>query len=262
MPTVRVRLIKDIRVLPNECLTTQVELEGGMDTSIQLMIIEANPTLLRDRQLQMMDVVLQPTKDGIAQVCLINRLGLAQKIEKGMAIGSAQAVEVIAMGEEDGFKSGGNLGCVGETNMIDESRDHMTLVKTINSKYDELEVDSRKKKLREFLDCGTMTSEISTEECQRVLSFLEQYHDVFSLSESDRGETDLVEMSIETGDAVPRKQAARRLPFAVRQEVTRQLKNMQEQKIVQPSNSQWASPIMFVRKKDGSLRFCVDYIGA
>ena len=36
-------------------------------------------------------------------------------------------------------------------------------------------------------------------------------------------------MSIETGDVVPRKQAARRLPFVVRQEVTRQLKNMQEQ---------------------------------
>ena len=119
----------------------------------------------------MMDVVLQPTKDGIAQVFLINRLGLAQKIEKEMAIGSAQAVEVIAMGEGDGFKSGGNRGSVGETNIIDESRDHMTLVKAINSKYDELEVDSRKKKLREFLICGTMSSEISTEECHRVGHF-------------------------------------------------------------------------------------------
>ena len=41
VPTVRVRLIKDIRVLPNECLTTQVELEVKMDTSIQPMIIKA-----------------------------------------------------------------------------------------------------------------------------------------------------------------------------------------------------------------------------
>ena len=100
-----------------------------------------------------------------------------------------------------------------------------------------------------------MSSEISTEECQRVFSFLEHYHDVFTLTESDRGETDLVEMSIETEDAAPRKQASRRLPFAVRQEVTCQLQNMQEPKIVQPSNSPWASPIVLVCKKDGSLWF-------
>ena len=89
----------------------------------------------------------------------------------------------------------------------------------------------------------------STEEHQQVLSFLEQYHDVFSLTDSDRGETDLVELSIETGEATPKKQAARRLPFAVRQEVTRQLQNMQEQKIILPSTSPWASPIVVVRKR-------------
>ena len=51
----------------------------------------------------------------------------------------------------------------------------------------------------------------------------------------------------------------RRLPFAVRKEVARQLENMQEQKIIQPSTSPWASPIVLVRKEDGSLRFCIDY---
>ena len=64
-----------------------------------------------------------------------------------MTFGSVQAVEVIAMGEEDSFESGDNCGSAGEVNTMDESRDRMTLVKTVNSKYDELEVDRRKKKL-------------------------------------------------------------------------------------------------------------------
>ena len=49
------------------------------------------------------------------------------------------------------------------------------------------------------------------------------------------------------------------MPFAVREEVARQLRKMQEAHIIQPSTSPWASPVVMVRKKDGSHRFCVDY---
>ena len=49
------------------------------------------------------------------------------------------------------------------------------------------------------------------------------------------------------------------MPFAVRQEVSRQLQEMEKTGVIQPSNSPWASPIVLVRKKDGSHRFCVDY---
>ena len=75
---------------------------------------------------------------------------------------------------------------------------------------------------------GFTGSNLTTKEHQQVL-FLETFNDVFSLSDSDRGETDLMEMTIETGDAVPKKQAVRRTPFAVRHEIAVQLQRMLEQ---------------------------------
>ena len=66
-------------------------------------------------------------------------------------------------------------------------------------------------------------------------------------------------MEIDTGDTTPKKQPPRRMPFMVREEVARQLKNMQQDGVIEPSNSPLSSPVVMVQKKDGSHRFCVDY---
>ena len=54
------------------------------------------------------------------------------------------------------------------------------------------------------------------------------HHQAFSIEDGKRGETDLVEMEIDTGESSPKSQKPRRMPFAVRQEVARQLKKMQD----------------------------------
>ena len=66
-------------------------------------------------------------------------------------------------------------------------------------------------------------------------------------------------MEIDTGDARPRKQPLRRMPFAVRQEAAEQFRDMQKNGVIQPSKSPWSSPVVLARKKDGSHRFYVDY---
>ena len=51
------------------------------------------------------------------------------------------------------------------------------------------------------------------------------------------------------------------MPFVVRQEIARQLQDMQRDGVIQPLNSPWSSPVVTVKKKDGTHHFCVDYRG-
>ena len=53
---------------------------------------------------------------------------------------------------------------------------------------------------------------------------------------------------METGEATPRKQAIRRMPFAIRSEVAKQLRDMQAVEVVKPSSNPWANPVVMVRK--------------
>lgn len=69
----------------------------------------------------------------------------------------------------------------------------------------------------------------------------------------------MVRHKIDTGDASPIKQLPRRLPFHQRKEVKLMLDDMETRGIIEPACGPWASPIVLVKKKDGSSRFCVDY---
>ena len=60
-------------------------------------------------------------------------------------------------------------------------------------------------------------------------------------------------------DNTPIKQRAYRTPFAKEQVVNESVDKMLKMNIVEPTESGWASPIVLVKKQDGSERFCVDY---
>lgn len=67
------------------------------------------------------------------------------------------------------------------------------------------------------------------------------------------------DFGIELESDVPPKQCTYRMSPAELQEVRRQLTDMLERGWIRPSTSQYGAPILFARKKDGSLRMCVDY---
>ena len=73
------------------------------------------------------------------------------------------------------------------------------------------------------------------------------------------GKTELVEHRIETGEAKPVRLPPYRLPHAYRDIVKKELEEMEKYGIIEKSTSDWSSPIVLAKKKDGTLRFCIDF---
>ena len=92
-----------------------------------------------------------------------------------------------------------------------------------------------------------------------LVNLVEEYSDIFALDAMELGSTNLVTHCIDTGDSSPIRQPARRVPFALHARMEQLVKDMMKQGVIQHSSRPWTSPVVLVKKKDGSHRFCVDY---
>ena len=99
---------------------------------------------------------------------------------------------------------------------------------------------------------------LTSEQVNLVEKLLLKWKDVFSLHDLDLGKTSLTKHHINLSDPTPFKERHRRIPPAMVQSVREHLKEMLDLGVIRPSNSPFASNVVLVKKKDGTLRFCID----
>ena len=94
----------------------------------------------------------------------------------------------------------------------------------------------------------------------KLRAFIENQLDVFAKCDSDVGTTDIVFHEIDTVDSRPLRQPARRVHYGdKRVAIESEIKKLVNSDIARPSTSPLASPIVMVKKKDGTWHMCVDY---
>ena len=98
----------------------------------------------------------------------------------------------------------------------------------------------------------------STEQ-KRIYELLADYSDIFSKGEYDLGRINVIEHGIDLNGPKPKRCGPRPLNPTLRVELEKQLKEMMDHDIIQPSRSEFACPVVLVKKKDGSIRFCCDF---
>lgn len=91
-----------------------------------------------------------------------------------------------------------------------------------------------------------------------MAGLLIEYQGVFSSGPKDLGNTDITTHNINVGQTAPMKQNPRRMPIKQGEEAS-VLKEMRAQAVLEQSQSPWISPVVLVKKNDGSKRFCVNY---
>ena len=101
-------------------------------------------------------------------------------------------------------------------------------------------------------------NEWSSEDQEKVKELFREYGQLFALDDLDLGHTSIVKHKIELDDYRPFKDRYLQILPHQYEEVRRHLNKMLKIGAIRKSNSLWVSAVVLVRKKDGSLRFCID----
>ncbi len=105
----------------------------------------------------------------------------------------------------------------------------------------------------------SLPEQLTREEKERAAAFIRSYAHAFSSSNTDLGRNRLVPHRINTGNRSPVRQPLRRQPYAHVAKIEENVQELLAAKLIEPTVSPWSSNVLLVKKKDGTMRFCVDY---
>ena len=235
-PAAIVRLLHAVRVPAGHKKIVKASIEGLRCRTHRLF--EPTHCFADQRSLTMAEALVEPDEDNTITLILENADTVLAPLEEGQILGTVAMVDLKVKEEEEPVTRG--QAVIAHT-QLDALKDTDTRIQLIRQ---QVHLPSE----------GLTPNQLSQME-----NLLETNQDLFALSGSELGTTDLVQHSINTGDHHPIRQPGRRTPFAVRRTIEDLTEDMLQQGVIQHSHSPWASPVVLVKKRDGSVRFCVDY---
>ena len=94
VPMVRVQLIQNVHLLPNECTIATAELVGeDLPQPNQPLPFELDSLVHETTKIQAMETVVSPGKR--VYIPMVNHLGFTQRIGRGMETGTVEPIEIV-----------------------------------------------------------------------------------------------------------------------------------------------------------------------
>ena len=101
-----------------------------------------------------------------------------------------------------------------------------------------------------------ISTDLNEDQQREVRQLLEEYSDVLT---DIPGKTNLAECNIELTDDIPFRVKAYPVPYALKKEMDKEVREMMKADIIESSVSEYASSPVVVRKPGGSVRYCIDF---
>ncbi|XP_069128989.1 uncharacterized protein [Argopecten irradians] len=140
---------------------------------------------------------------------------------------------------------------------LQDGSNKVTPVSSISTKTNN--TDSANVQKAKDIGISIENSDLTTEQKNKLLSFLGKNRDVFAKDMSELGTTNLYFHEIDTGEAKPIKQRFYRTSPGAKREIENQTKEMLDNDIIEEANTPWQSPVVLVKKASGEYRFAIDY---
>ena len=102
------------------------------------------------------------------------------------------------------------------------------------------------------------TNQANSQPCN-LESVLEEFQDLFVNSDAELGHATAIKHHINTEGRGPIRLRPYRSSNKQQEEIKKQTDKMLQQNVIRPSDSPWAAPVVLVEKKNGDMRFCIDY---
>ncbi|XP_033103646.1 uncharacterized protein LOC117106388 [Anneissia japonica] len=189
--------------------------------------------------------------NGVVQIMVANPEKHSINLQSGSTIGSVTTVNqesrvVLKEGENSSLKI-----CVNEVLKVSGDVDKVVQP---GMQDERLKIDQDVKPVP-----GLNLSHLNDEDKHRVTDCITNYPEAFSMSVYDVGECDVIPHNISLTSDKAIKLPFRRIYAQRVPEVKKMIQEMVDQKIIRPSKSPYASPVVLVTKKGGSLRLVIDY---
>ena len=174
VPTVSVNTVESVRVLQGQSSVVMVQLDT---CTMEGPVLLQQSKLTEKLGLYISEGIVQPTGDGKALAVITNHLGFTQKSPAGTIIGSAEEADMVMVPSEP------------KCTTTDDS--NSGTVRTVK----EAQVNSCGQKL---LDLVGKPDLMDTDQLEGLRQFLTKHNQVFALEPGEHGETDLVQLKIDT----------------------------------------------------------------
>ena len=219
----KITCMRDIIIPPLSIMKVDAAMEEEGD-----FIVESSPLLFEKVGVKIPSSIISATKGKIS-VLVLNPNNFSQKIMKKQSIGLAEPLKT--------------------TNKIISHMDEKDLLREQRLKPADLPEQNEQIQISEKLEQSEQT---------QIRNLINKYKHIFS-HQSQVQTTKNIKHSIITNESFPLRQKPYRVAPKERDIIEEQVEKMLEDNVIRPSSTPWASPVILVKKKDGSWRFCVDY---